>query len=74
MKIEFGDKLLEIVNQDARSHHVCVVVSAGFSEVLYGGRAKCLHDHVADRASATWYGLALSGQKDTPKPGPLASR
>lgn len=52
MKIQFSDKLLEIINQDHRKHHVCVVSSAGFSELLDGGTAKCLHDAVANRASA----------------------
>jgi hypothetical protein len=53
MKILFSDKLLAIVNQDRRRHHVCVVSSEGFAELLKGGSAKCLHDDVADRASST---------------------
>lgn len=52
MKIQFSDKLLEVINQDHRKHHLCVISSAGFSELLNGGTAKCLHDAVADRASA----------------------
>ncbi|WP_307278769.1 hypothetical protein [Arthrobacter sp. W4I7] len=53
MKIQFSDKLLEIVTQDRRKHHVCVVSSAGFSELLIGRTAKCLHDYVAGRGAAT---------------------
>lgn len=52
MKIQFSDKLLEIVTQERRKHHVCVVSAAGFSELLNGGSAECLHNAVADRASA----------------------
>lgn len=52
MRIQFSDKLLDVINQDRRKHHVCVVSSAGFSELLNGGTTKCLHDAVADRASA----------------------
>lgn len=52
MRIQFSDKLLDVINQDRRKHHVCVVSSAGFSELLNGGTTKCLHDPVADRASA----------------------
>jgi hypothetical protein len=51
MRIQFSDKLLAVINQDQRKHHVCVVSSAGFSELLVGGTAPCLHDAVADRAS-----------------------
>lgn len=52
MRIEFSDKLLGILNQDHRKHHVCVVSAAGFSELLNNGTAICLHDAVAERASA----------------------
>jgi hypothetical protein len=52
MKIQFSDKLLEIVNRDHHKHHVCVISSEGFSDLLDGGTAECLHDIVADRASA----------------------
>ncbi|MDF9751546.1 hypothetical protein [Arthrobacter sp. ES3-54] len=52
MKIQFSDKLLDVINQDRRKHHVCVVSSAGFSELLNGGTTRCLHDAVAERASA----------------------
>jgi hypothetical protein len=51
MKIQFSDKLLDVIGRDRRQHHVCVVSSAGFSELLNGGTAKCLHDVVAERAS-----------------------
>lgn len=49
MNIQFSDKLLDVVNEDRRHHHVCVVNSTGISELLRGDTAKCLHDAVANR-------------------------
>lgn len=51
MNIQFSDKLLDVVNEDRRHHHVCVVNSTGISELLRGDTAKCLHDGVANRIS-----------------------
>lgn len=52
MKIQFSTKLLNIINQDHRKHHVCVVSAGGFAELLNLGTAVCLHDAVSDRAAA----------------------
>lgn len=49
MDIQFSDKLLDVVNEDRRHHHVCVVNSRGISELLRGDNAKCLHREVANR-------------------------
>jgi hypothetical protein len=51
MNIQFSDKLLDVVNEDRRDHHVCVINSTGISELLRGDTATCLHDAVARRIS-----------------------
>lgn len=43
---EYSRKLLELLKEDCSGHHVCVVSSHGFSELLEGREAPCLHHHV----------------------------
>lgn len=52
MRSQLSRKLLEIMSQDRRGHHVCVVTSIGFSELLKGRPAKCFHDELTERATA----------------------
>lgn len=52
MRSQLSRKLIDIMSQDRRGHHVCVVTSEGFSELLKGRPAKCFHDDLTVRATA----------------------
>lgn len=52
MRNQLSRKLIDIVSQDLRGHHVCVVTSEGFSELLKGSAAKCFHDDLAGPSAA----------------------
>lgn len=43
---EYSQKILDLLTEATSAHHVCVVSSRGFSELLEGKAAACLHRHV----------------------------
>lgn len=49
MRSQLSRKLIDIMSQERRGHHVCVVTSDGFSALLNGSPAKCLHVELIGR-------------------------
>jgi hypothetical protein len=49
-KLELSKKLLNVLNEQVRGHHVCVISSSGLSDLMEGGSARCFHAHLVDLA------------------------
>lgn len=49
-KLELSKKLLNVLNENFRGHHVCVISSSGLSDLMDGGSARCFHAHLVDLA------------------------
>ena len=45
-ELELSRKLLGVLGQEGRAHHVCVVSSAGLEALLDGQEARCFHFHL----------------------------